>query len=61
MIYIVAHKQFDPPELLPSYLPIYVGDRGRAYAKENNLLTDDSSGSENISDKNAFHCELIVN
>lgn len=60
MIYIVSHKQFALPELDNSYFPIYVGDKVKNYAKENQLLTDDFSDTENISVKNMSYCELTA-
>ena len=52
MIYIMAHKAFDAPQL-PGYAPLQVG---AALHDDLGWLRDDAG--ENISEKNPYFCEL---
>lgn len=59
MIYIVAHKKFEIPDVDDSYNVIYVGEKMGEYAVENGYLSDRNE-EDNIADKNAFYCELTA-
>lgn len=58
MIYVVAHKFYDPPKLDDSYQTIYVGDKVQKKAKESGYIVDSEGIS--ISERNPYYCELTA-